>query len=116
MNDPSQKIQPLRQGDVITAAMLRQIVDKVLRSVIGGQGCIVQRIGDQAVINVTALPAAGGGGGGGAVYTAATKAGLVDASTVPETSFARVTAGADKGTMYVVNPEKTGWTAFNFFE
>jgi len=49
-------------------------------------------------------------------YTATSKAGLPDASTVEETALGRVTAGDQAGMVCVVNPDKDGWDAINFFE
>jgi hypothetical protein len=56
------------------------------------------------------------GGGDRIWYTATSKAGLPDASTVAETALGRVTSGAQQGMICVVNPAKNGWDAINFFE
>jgi len=114
-NDPKQQLGTPRRGEQITSGMLRQMADKIRNSIVGGQGILVRRISDQLVIDAT-----GGNGGGGTSgtnwYTATTKAGLIDASTVAETSMARVTAGDDQGSVYVVNVNKNGWLSINFWE
>jgi hypothetical protein len=56
------------------------------------------------------------GGGDVIWYTATTKAGLPDATTVAITALGRVTGGADNGMICVVNEDGDGWDALNFCE
>ena len=113
-NDPTQMLNTPQRGEQVTAAMLRQMWDKIRNSIKGGRGITIRRMGDEIMIESTAR--GGGTTAASSVYTAETKAELPDASTVPETSFARVTAGADQGSVYVVNVNKNGWLSINFWE
>ena len=117
MNDPSQKLKTPMAGQPITASMLRQISEKIRNSIKPGKGIFIRRAADELIIEATAKGKGGGSGGGGVIwYTAETKAGLPDASTVAETALGRVTAGDNAGMVCVVNPLKNGWDAINFCE
>jgi len=116
-NDPTQKLTTPNAGQPITAAMLRQLAEKIVNSIKPGKGIVIRRAADQITIEAKAKGTAGSGGSGATIwYTAETKAGLTDASTVAETALGRVTAGANQGMVCVVNPDKDGWDAINFCE
>ena len=98
------------QSNHIIAVLKRMIVD--------GRGTTVGRMGDQLCINVTKVSTAGGGGSTGPKvdYTAASKTLLEAYTGVVEYARGRVTAGADKGVVYVRNPDNDGWDALNRLE
>jgi len=113
--NPSQKIPSASRGKLLSADMVNTIVAAMKRMVVGGDGIRVEVMGDQIRINAKRqLIPVGRGGGGVSVYTATTKAGLDE--PVSHVSFGRVTDGADKGVMYVRNPDNDGWDAFNRLE
>lgn len=115
--DANQKIRAPKYGQAITAADLQKIVALIMQTVRGGDGILVERHGQNVIIRLAAGPRGGGGGTGwNNFYDATTKAGLIAAENVPEKSFARVTAGAQKGMVAVPNPDRDGWDALNFFE
>lgn len=73
----------------------------------------------QRTRGIVARPRAGGGGAGTSVqvdYTAASKTLLEDYTGVVDYARGRVTDGADKGVVYVRNPDNDGWDALNRLE
>ena len=110
-NDPTQMLNTPQRGEQVTAAMLRQMWDKIRNSIKGGRGITIRRMGDEIMIESTAR--GGGTTAGTTWYTADTEAELPSASSVAETALARVTTGADAGVIFIVNPTKTGWSAIN---
>lgn len=115
--DPNQRAKAPGYGQAITSADLRKIVALVLQNLRGGDGILVERHGQNVIVRLAAgARGAGGGGGWNNFYDATTKAGLIGATNVPEKSFARVTAGSQKGMVAVPNPDRDGWDALNFFE
>lgn len=116
--DPYQKIKAPGYGQAIRAADLKKIVALIMQCVKGGKGILVERAGQSVIIKTEEGQRGGSGVGGGwnNFYDATTKAGLTNAANVPEKSFGRVTAGAQKGMVCVPNPDRDGWDALNFFE
>lgn len=114
--DPNQKTRTPQRGQQITGYVLEKIRALILQTVKPGPGVLVGRVGESVVISLADGVKGGGKGGGGGVrvYTATTKAGLDE--PVSHVSFGRVTDGADKGVMYVRNPDNDGWDAFNRLE
>lgn len=115
--DTNQRVKAPGQGQAINASDLRKMLALILQCVKGGRGIQVERVGQSVIIKATGNGGGGGQGGGwNNFYDATTKAGLIGATNVPEKSFARVTAGAQKGMVCVPNPDRDGWDALNFFE
>ena len=115
--DTNQKNRMPGRGQQITGWMLERLRALILNTVKSGPGINVTRVGESVIVSLADGVKGGGGGGGGGgvrVYTATTKAGLDE--PVSHVSFGRVTDGADKGVMYVRNPDNDGWDAFNRLE
>lgn len=109
--DPHQ-ITKVPKNAPVTHEFLAKIKHLILNSLIGGDGVLVERMGENVIIRLRAQPRGGSGGRG--MYTATTKAGLP--SGVGETSMGRVTAGGDQGMMCIRNPDNDGWDAINVCE
>lgn len=117
--NPSQRLTTPRPGGYITASMLALVAEKIKSSIKGGKGILVHRVADQVIVEARATGGRTAQSTADTIwYTATTKAGLPSASTVEQTAMARITSDSsgELGMVCVVNPDRDGWDALNFFE
>lgn len=114
----TQKIPTFRPGQSLRADSLNHTVQALLGMIVQGRGIEVKMVGQKLQISALGgpIPRTGGGGGDQVDYTAASKTLLEAYTGVVEYARGRVTAGADKGVVYVRNPDNDGWDALNRLE
>jgi hypothetical protein len=117
--DGRQKLTPPRPGSPTQGSQIAHIISAVKRMFVQGEGIRLCPLGDQIQINAVRGPVAQGGGGGTgrqAFYTEASKELLEAHENVVDYAIGRVTAGVNKGVMYIRNVNNDGWSAVNRLE
>ena len=106
--DTNQKTRAPRRGEPITAADMQKIVALILQTVKGGDGILVQRVGQSVIIKQKTGSSIGSGGG----FSVAT---VLELPEIPDNVYRKVfwtSAGAGNGDdqLWEVYAGQTAWT------